>query len=137
MAYKRHQDTYITWNGYCVLALVRGGLLWRLLVNALGYDNTSLKELDILDGHCRYDREVTVSGRWFVEAIVSPHNKNVLCGIYKLLSRSIGIIKHSAADICELDAAKTDSFNYSWWPKALIWESLGMNYNYWGALQEA
>jgi hypothetical protein len=102
------------------LALVRGGWLWRLLVDALGYDNTSLKELDILGGHCRYDREVTVSSRWFVEAIVSLHDEDVLCGIYKLSSRSIGTIKRSAADVCELDAAETDSSDYSWWPKALI-----------------
>jgi hypothetical protein len=91
----------------------------------------ALKELDILGGHCGYDREVTVSGRRFVEAIVSPHDEDVLCGIYKLSSRSIGTIKHSAADVCELDAAETDSSDYSWWPKASIWESSGMNYGYW------
>jgi hypothetical protein len=83
------------------------------LVNALGYDNASLEELDVLGGRCGYDCEVTLSGRQFVEAIVLPHNEDVLCGVYKLLSRSIGTIKYSVANVCDLDATETDSSNYS------------------------
>jgi hypothetical protein len=83
------------------------------LVNALGYDNANLKELDVLSSYYRYDCEVTISSRQFMEAIVLPHNEDILCGIYKLSSRSINTIKCSVANIYDLDAIKTDSSVYS------------------------
>jgi hypothetical protein len=72
--------------------MMRGGLLWRRLVDALGYSNTNLRELDILDGRCGYDREVMVNDGRFVEAELSPRDENVLCGVYKLSIGPTGIL---------------------------------------------
>jgi hypothetical protein len=93
-AYERHRDTYITWNSYCVSAMVRDGLLWRLLVDTLGYDNTNLGQLDILGGRCGYDHEVVVNGMQLVEAVVSPHDEDVLCGVYKVSSTLTSNTQH-------------------------------------------
>jgi hypothetical protein len=41
------------------------------------------------------------------------------------------------ADKYEPDVTEKDTSDYSWWPKAATWENSGMNYGYWGALQEA
>ncbi|TFK34302.1 hypothetical protein BDQ12DRAFT_570871, partial [Crucibulum laeve] len=45
---------------------------------------------------------------------ISPSAEDIICGVYK---RPTGNGQQTA--------------DYSWWPKATIWENRGMNFGYW------
>ena len=63
--------------------MLQGGILWRLYVDAMGYEREDLQELDFLDQHVGFDQEVIVDGKRYLEAVVAPHDEDILCGVYK------------------------------------------------------
>ncbi|KAI0337193.1 hypothetical protein BDW22DRAFT_1303692, partial [Trametopsis cervina] len=93
-------------------ALMRGGIIWRLAVEVIGFD-------DVLFGpsgnHTRQDA-VVMDGENFVDDELNQHQLDLICGVYRIV--------------------KPPSNDVSWWPKENTWQESGMYVGYWTDVAE-
>ena len=116
-------------------ALLRGGIIWRLAMDALGYESALEQVLagpsaDCVDfgGMPQY----LADGSELWDDVLSDEEVDLICGVYKASTGeflSLRVPLYSLVTMLAVNANQTQDL--SWWPKFTCWKGCGLDVGYW------
>ncbi|KZP19820.1 hypothetical protein FIBSPDRAFT_743283 [Athelia psychrophila] len=111
MGYERDR-THFLMSDRARAVMEEGGIVWRLGIEHLNYDDVVGGPVDVAAGlYERFDGEPV--GGW--DDKLTDHELDLMCGVYKIFT--------APGTYQQADA--------SWWPKSSTWKASAMDVGYW------
>lgn len=128
-AYEARCQELLRRHGFLRAALLKGGIIWRLVLAVLGFD-------DIIGGPSMSALNpfvIELDGEWVLDDDLTAEEMDIICGVCRIRTGMLSSISYWMCRSLIFDSGinTSDASLSSWWPRHDVWMKSNYNDGHW------